>query len=182
MDEEKKTSKVVRYKLQKYFLKQHFGQNFQIMYPPGTASCCFLSYILSTVPMAIAPYSEREAGVCVCGGGSSAFLSGLFCCCVKFIACISSEFWQTKLVLNSLIFRELCWNAWRHLIAFGGRHLNSLQWSGILCFPIFLAVSNQDPRSRDGKELHAAHWSKLLVVFALMLCLYLSLSVCMHMC
>lgn len=75
------------------------------------ASCCFLSYILSTVPMAIAPYSEREAGVGGGRGKSSAFLSGLFCCCVKFITCISSEFWQTKLVLSRLIFRELCWSA-----------------------------------------------------------------------
>lgn len=150
MDEEKKTSKVVRYKLQTHFLKQHLGQNFQIVYPPGMASCCFLLYILSTVPMAIAPYSEREAGVCV-GRGEQCFSVWfvLLLCQVHylhFIWVLTDQAGSPQ----SRFQKALLKCAWRYLIAFGGRHLSSLQSSGILCFPRFLAVSNQDPRSRAG--------------------------------
>ena len=35
-------------------------QTHQIIYPPVTALFCFLSYILSTVPMVIETYSESK--------------------------------------------------------------------------------------------------------------------------
>ena len=45
----------------------------QIIYPPVTAVFCFLSYILSTVPMVIKLYSESKASVWGRKGGEQCF-------------------------------------------------------------------------------------------------------------
>lgn len=79
---EVKTSKIfIAYCLARYNFNHTFISNIsmqicQIIYPPVTAVFCFLSYILSTVPMVIQLYSESKTSVWR-EGGEQCFSVGL---------------------------------------------------------------------------------------------------------
>lgn len=77
--DEKKTSKIfiayclARDNFNHTFISNTSMQICQIIYPPVTAVFCFLSYILSTVPMVIKLYSESKASVWGRKGGEQCF-------------------------------------------------------------------------------------------------------------
>ena len=80
---EVKTSKIfivyclAGYNFNHTFISNTFMQICQIIYPPVTAVFCFLSYILSTVPMVIKLYSESKISVWRREGGEQCFSIGL---------------------------------------------------------------------------------------------------------
>ena len=74
-----KTSKIViayclaGYNFNHTFISYTSMQICWIIYPPVTAVFCFLSYILSTVPMVIKLYSESKTSVWRREGGEQCF-------------------------------------------------------------------------------------------------------------
>lgn len=111
---EAKTSKIVivyclaGYNFNHTFISHTSMQICWIIYPPVTAVFCFLSYILSTVPMVIKLYSESKTSVWRREGGEQCFFR-LTCPAVASSSLLEFCLGLDKqIAIDDLVFWKLC--------------------------------------------------------------------------